>query len=132
MNRSGASRRSAFCISFALDELHKIINGTFGIIYSVINSVYYLGEVVGRNVGRHTDGNSYRAVYKQIRKSGGKDRRLVSRVIEVSRHRNDVLFDIAHHIICDTSHSRLGVTVCSRAVTVHVTEVSVTLDKRIS
>ena len=71
-------------------------------------------------------------VYKQVRESRGKYHGLVARVIEVTHHRYDLLFDIAHHIIRDLGHSRLGVTVCCRRVSVYATEVTVSLNEGVS
>ena len=52
-----------------LDELHKLGNGALGILHSVYSRVDDLTQVVGRDIGRHTDGDTHRAVYKKIGKS---------------------------------------------------------------
>ena len=116
----------------SLYVLHKLVNRAFGVLHSVNRAVNNLAEVVRGDVGRHTDRNTDRAVYKQVREAGGKDGGLISRVIEVAGHRHDILLNVTHHIICNLRHSRLGVTVCRRAVAVNVTEVTVTLNKGVT
>ena len=112
--------------------LHKVVYGTFGIIYSVNSSIHNLSEVMRRNISSHTDRYTNRTVYKKVRKARGKNSRLISCVIEVSYHRNNVLFYIRHHMVCHTAHSCFGITVRRSRVSVNVTEVSVSFYKSIT
>ena len=53
----------------ALDKLHKLVNRALGIVNSVDRTVNNLGEVMRRNVGRHTNGDTDRSVYEKVRES---------------------------------------------------------------
>ena len=53
----------------ALDVFHKLSDGALGVIHSVDSRVDDLSKVVGRDVGRHTDGDTHRAVYQKIGES---------------------------------------------------------------
>ena len=114
-----------------LDVLHQFGRRTFGMMDAVDRTVHDLAQVVGRDVGGHTDGDTDRAVEQDVGKAGGKHRRLLAGVIEVADERHDVLFNVGHHHIGHLGHSRLGITVGGRAVAVDVTEVAVAFDQRI-
>ena len=114
-----------------LDVLHQIGHGAIGIVHAVDGGVDDFSKVVRRNVGRHTDGDTHGAVDQKVRKTRGQDGGLLQTVIEVWHHGNDVLVQVSHHFVRDAVQTRLGITVGSRAVTVHRAEVSVSLDQRI-
>ena len=84
------------------------------------------------DIGRHTDGNTHGAVDQQVREAAGQHGRLISRIIEVRHHIDDIFLDVGHHFVRDLREFCLGVTVCSRAVTVYVTEVTLSFDERIA
>ena len=84
-----------------------------------------------RNVRRHTDGNSRGAIHQKIRKAGGQNRRLLLRLIEI-RHKVDrILVDISQHLHRDLREPCLCIPHGCRAVSVHRSEVSVTVHQRI-
>ena len=114
------------------DVFHQVVHRALGVIHTVDGSVNYLTQVVRRNIGCHTNRNTHRAVYQQIGETGREYRRLLQTVIEVGHHRNDVLIKIAHHFIGNLIKTRFGITVCSCAVTVNRTKVSVSLNQRIA
>ena len=113
------------------DVFHQFIHRAVGVIHAVIHRVDDLAEVVRWNIGRHADRNADAAVDQQVREAAGQNRRLLQTVIEVGHHGNDVLVEIPHHFVGNAVEPRLGVTVCGRRVTVHRTEVSVPLHKRV-
>ncbi len=81
--------------------LHKVCDRAFGVVHAVERSVNDLSEVVRRDVRRHTDGNADGAVHEQVGEACGKNGRFFEPVIEVAHHRNDVLVDVAHHLVRD-------------------------------
>ena len=85
-----------------------------------------------RNIRRHTNSDTYRSVYKKVRESCRKHRRLLTAVIKVRYKINDILFDIYKQRIGKACHSRFCITVSSRAVTVDRAEVTLTLNENIS
>ena len=94
--------------------------------------VYYLSQIVRRDICRHTYGDTDRTVYEYIRKSRRKNRGLFKSVIEVRFEIDDVFVYIRHHFVGKLCKSCLRITVCGGSVSVHVTEVSLSVDKRIS
>ncbi len=91
-----------------------------------------LTEVVGRDVGRHTNRNTRRAVDEQVGNTGRQNNRLLALLVEVGHEVNSFLLDIGEHDVCNLCHTRLGVTVSRRGVAVDGTEVTVTIDERIT
>ena len=53
----------------SFDKLHKLVNRALGIVNSVDRTVNNLGEVMRRNVGRHTNRDTDRSVYEKVRES---------------------------------------------------------------
>ncbi len=116
----------------ALEAAHEIECGAVGVLHAVYDGVDRLSEVVRRDVGRHTDGDADRSVNQQIGESGGKDGGLFAPVVKVAVHHDDLLVDVAEHLVGDLRHPRLGVTVGGRRVTVDRSEVAVALDEGVS
>ena len=116
----------------ALEVFHKLGNSGLGVVHTVDGSVDNLTEIVRGNIGRHTYGDTHSSVYEQVREARGKHLRLTAAVVEVGNEVNDLFLKIRHKLVCYLRHSRLGVTVSSRAVAVNRAEVSVTLYERIA
>ena len=115
----------------AFKELHELLYRAVGVIHSVIGRGDRLAQVMRRNVRRHTDGDTHRTVYKQVRKARRKHRRLAQTVVKVRNEVNDLFLKVARHLVRYAVKARLGVTVGSSAVAVDRTEISVPLYKRI-
>ena len=101
-------------------------------LHKIDRTVNDFTEVVRRNIGRHTYRNAHGAVNEKVRETGRKNHGFLLAVIEVRSEINDVFLNIRHHFVSELGKSRLRITVSSRAVTVHVTEVTVTVNQRIS
>ena len=114
-----------------LDELTDFVHLGFRVVDDIAGAVDNLGEVVRRDVGRHADRDTGRTVYQQVREAGGEHNRLLTLLIEVRLEIDRVFLDIRQHVVRQLGHAGLGVTVCSRRVAVHGTEVAVTVDQRI-
>ena len=115
-----------------LDELHQRESVAIGVFHAVNDRVNDLAEVVGRDIRCHTDRDTDRAVYKQVREARGENARLVKAVVEVFVHYDNVLFDVLEHLIRNFCKSCLGVTVSRRRVAVDRTEVTVSLNKGVA
>ena len=114
-----------------LDELHEIVDSAFvAVLNVVIDTVAELPEIMRRDVGRHADGDTGRAVQKEIRKFSGKYGRLFKRFVEVWRHVDRILLQIAEKFFGNLLHSHLGITHRGRAVAVDGAEVAVAVDER--
>ena len=85
-----------------------------------------------RNIGRHTDRNTARAVDQQVRETRGQYRRLCQHVVK-GRHKIDgILIDIRQHFRGNLAHTALGVTISRRRVAVNGTKVTVTVYQHIA
>ena len=111
---------------------HKIVNGRFRIIQEHNDTVDDLAHVVRRNVGRHTYGDTDGTVYQKVRETRRKSDRLDIVFVEVRAEINSTLVDIAHHFHGDLLKSGLRITVSSRRVTVHGTEVTMAFYQHIT
>ena len=115
----------------AFDELHEIVDRAFvAMLNVIIDAVAKFSEIMRRNVGRHTDGDTGRTVQKKVREFGGKYSRLFERFIEVGSHVNRIFLQVAEKFLGNLLHSHLGVTHCGRAVAVDGAEVTVAVDER--
>ena len=116
----------------ALDILQHLLARDFGIVDIGATGVYDLAQVVRGHVGGHADGDTARAVDDQQRNLGGKHRGFGNRIVEVERPVHGLLVDVGHHLVGDLLHAGLGVTHGRRRVAVHRTEVTLTVDQRIT
>ena len=82
-------------------EVHKVGNRAIGVFHKIYGAVNYLAEVVRRNIGRHTDGNSHASVYEEVWKSRRENDGLFAAVVEVRCKIDNFLFYIAHKLVCE-------------------------------
>ena len=115
----------------ALDELADLVHLRLGMVDDIAGAVDDLREVMRRDVGRHADRDTGRAVHQQVGEAGGQYDRLLALLIEIRLEIDRVFLDIRQHVVCQLGHAGLGVTVSCRRVAVHGTEVAVTVDQRI-
>ena len=83
----------------AFDVLHKVGQRRFRIIQHADAGVYDLGEVVRRDIRRHTDGDTAGAVDQQVRESGGQDARLLAALVKVRIPVDGLFVDVAQHLV---------------------------------
>ena len=115
-----------------LNILHKVGNGRLGVIQNADACVDDLAQVVRRDIRRHADGDTRRAVDQKVREAGGENTGLFSRLVKVCVPVDGVLRNIAQHLVCNAAHPRLGVSVCSRGVAVYRAEVAVTVNEHVA
>ncbi len=116
----------------ALDVLEQLLALDLGIIDIGAAGVDHLAQVMGRHVGRHTDGDTARTVDQQQRDLGRQHRGFGNRVVEVERPVDRLLVDVGHHLVGDLLHAGLGVTHGRRRVAVHRAEVALSVDQRVT
>ena len=112
--------------------LSQLLGGDVAVVDVGAASVHHLAQVVGCHIGSHTYGDTARTVHQQQGNLGGQYGGFVDRLVEVFGEVDGVLLDVGHHLIGDFAHTGLGVTHCSGAVTVHRTEVTLTIDQRVT
>ena len=84
------------------------------------------------NIRRHTDGDTHGAIQKQLRKLSWKNGRFLVHAIEVRNEINGILFDIQKHFLGNRRKLRFRITIRSRSISVHGTEVSLPPNERVS
>ena len=89
-----------------------------------MNAVNDFAQIVRRNIGCHTNSNTNRTVYQNIRETGGEDCRLLQTIVIVGNEGNGFLVDIREHFQCNLRHPRFCITISSRRIAVHGTKVT--------
>ena len=117
---------------FKTDELHQAISIDIGVVDIGTAAIDDLCQVVGRHVRGHTDGNTVTTIHQQIRHLGRHDGRLCQRVVEVGGHINGLLVEVVHDVLTHLGKTALGVTHGCWRVTVNRSEVTLTVNKRIT
>ena len=114
------------------EVFHKVGERGLGVIEDAQAGVDGLGEVVGRDIRCHADGDAARAVHEQVREAAGEHARLLARFVEVRVPVHGVLFEVTEHFIRDFREAGLGVTVGSGGIAVDGAEVAVAVDEHIA
>ena len=99
----------------ALHELHELVGRGIGVVDQVDGGVDDLAQVVGRDVGRHADGDALAAVDQQVREPRRQDRGLVGLVGVVGDEVDGALVDAGEHVHRQRVQARLGVAACRRS-----------------
>ncbi len=116
----------------ACDVGHQIGEGGLRIVEHADAGVDDLGEVMGRDIGRHTDGDTGRAVDEQVREAAGQDARLLAGLVEVGVPIDGVLINVAQHFVGEPGHTSLGIAVGRRRVAIDGAEVAVPVHEHIA
>ena len=85
-----------------------------------------------RDVRRHTHCDTVAAVHQQVRNLCRHHRRLYQRVVEVVRHIHGVLLQVIHDMLTHLAQSALRVSHGCGRVTIHATEVSLSVNKGVA
>ena len=115
----------------SLDTGHQLIHGAVRIFHQHMDAVDDFAQIMRRNIGRHADSDTHRAVDQDIGKTARQHCRFFQTVVIVGDERHGLLVDIRQHLQGDLGHSRLCITVSSRRVAVYRTEVTLTVHQHI-
>ena len=115
-----------------LDIVQQLLALTLGVVDICAAGIYNLAQVVGRHVGSHTYGDTAGTVYEQQRNLCGQYGRLLQCVVEVQAPVDSLLLDIGHNLVGNLLHACLGVTHSRGRVTIHRTEVTLTLNQGVA
>jgi hypothetical protein len=91
-----------------------------------------LAEIVRRDVRRHPDRDSGRAIHEQVRESRRHDGRLAPRLVVVRLEVDGVGVDVAQHLGREPREPALGVTHRGWRVVVERAEVALAVDERVA
>ena len=116
----------------SLDVLHQAGQVDIRVIDIGDAAVNNFAQVVGRDVGGHTDRDALTAVDQQVGEAAGQHAGLLFGLVKVGVPVDGVLLDIGQHLHRHAAHAGLGVTVSSRGVAVHRTKVTLTIHQRIA
>ena len=106
-----------------LDDLHQFVDICLPVFKDFIindadNRIDGFPQIVGRDIGGHTDSDTCSTVNQQIGKSGGQNHRFFFGLIKVRREINGILVDIRHHLHGNLAESGLCISHGGCAVTV--------------
>ena len=110
--------------------LHQLVDGDLGIVDAGDAGVDHLAEIVGRDVGRHADGDAAGAVDQQVRELRRQDRRLLDRLVVVGLELDGLLVDVVEQRLGGLGQARLGVAHGRRRIAVHRAEIALAVDQR--
>ena len=94
----------------SLDVLHQLLNCYFRIFKNGNRSIDGFGKVVRRHICSHTYGDTGRSIHKQVRKTGGKNDRLPTRIVVVRLKVDCIGINIAEHFLSHLGQTYLSVT----------------------
>ena len=116
----------------ALDVVAERVGGDLGVVDQGDRGVADLAEMVGRDVGRHPDGDAAAAVDEEVREAGREDGRLLLGAVVVVLVVDGLLVDVVEHLGGDRGEARLRVAHRGRAVAVDRAEVALAVDERVA
>src|SRR5215469_11687949 len=80
----------------ALHVFHQLVQCDVRVVDLCADSIDNFGEIMGRNIGSHADGNSSAAVHEQIWKCGGENGRLSARLVVIRDEIDGVFLHVGH------------------------------------
>ena len=114
------------------DYVRQVSAGRLRIVDQADDGVTEFGQVVGRDVRRHSDGDAGGAVGEQVGQTCRQRQRLLERAIEVLEQVDGVLVEVDEELHRDRAQPRLRVAHGGRRVVVHRAEVALAVDERIA
>ena len=115
----------------ALDELHQAVDRDVRIVDQRKTAVDHFAQVVRRNVRRHSDGDSGRAVQQQIRHAIRQHLRHLQRFVVVRDERHGFFVEVFEHFARDTRHPHFRVAHRRRRIAIDRAEVALAVDEAI-
>ena len=106
------------------NDLHQLVNSQVRIVNKGDQPVHDLGQVMGRNLGRHAHGNTLGTVDQDIGYLGGQDRWFLQRVVIIGDKINGLLIQVGNDFLIQPGHPGLGIPHGRRGIAIHGTEVS--------
>ena len=111
-------------------ELHQLVDRDVAIVEIGAAGVDHLTQIVRRDVGRHADRDTLRAIDQQVRKAGRQDLGLALGLVVIRLELDGVLVEIVEQGLGDPREARLGVPVGGRRIAVHRAEIALAVDQR--
>ena len=109
---------------------HKPFHRGFRVVEQHATGVDQLAQVMGRDIGRHADGDTTGAVDQKVGKSRRKDRRLAGRIVVILLEIDGVLVDVLKKLVGRVGQAGFGISHGGGAIAVHGAEVALAIDER--
>ena len=114
------------------DDLDQVVDGRFRMAQQILAAIDHFVQVVRRNIRRHPDRNTRRAVDQQVGHASRQNQRLVFVTVVVRPEIDRFLVDVGEQLMADLGHADFGVTHGSRVVTVHRAEIALAVNQHIT
>ena len=112
--------------------LHQFLESNVRIINLSDSRIDQFAKVMRWNIRRHTDRNTHLAIQENVWHCCRQHDRLLLCTIEVVAEINRILLNIGQHLNANLVHAGLSIARCCWLITVHRTEVTLTLNERIA
>ena len=111
-------------------DLHQFVDGDLRPFHQRHDRVDHLAEIVGRDIGRHADGDPPCPIDEQVGKLGRKNGRLFEFRRIIRREIDRILVEIVEQRESDAVEPAFGVAVGRRRIAVDRTEIALPVDQR--
>ena len=112
------------------DDFENFIECRMRMIDQQASRINYFAQIMGRDVGSHTDRDTACAVDQQVREHSGKYDRFLFAAVVVFLPVDGIFIDIFYELVGDFFHARFGVTHSSRRIAIHRAKVTLAIDQR--
>ena len=116
----------------SFDVFHQTFCGDFRVVNHGNASINHFAQVMRRDIGCHTHGNTRSTIHQQVWYASWQHLWLFQRTIEVVFKINCLFVEVIHHCLTQASESSLCVTHGSCTITIHRTEVSLSIYQAIT
>ena len=113
-------------------DFHDVTSRCFWIIHDQLNCINRLTKIMRWNIGCHPNCNPCCSIYKQVGKASRKNYRLSLASIIVISIVNSIFVNITKHLKSDLAHTCFCITLGSGPISVHRTEVSMTVYQHVA
>ena len=116
----------------AWNIFHQIIDSQIRIIDQGQTAIQNFCQVMRWDIRRHTNSDTRRAIHQQVRDAGGKHFWDLFSTVVVRHPVNGFFINISQHLMADLLHPDFRVTHRRSRVTIHRTEVTLTIDQGVA
>ncbi len=128
---SGAPQDQAAGGKIRAQEMrHQAIDINIRVIQVSATAVDHLAQIMGRNIGRHADGDTAGAIDQQIGEHGRQDHRFRGGTVIVVLEIDRVLVNIGQQHFRRLVHAYFGITHGGGPVAIHGAEIALTVQQR--
>ena len=112
--------------------IHELIDAALRVIQQQLQGIAQFTQVVGRNIGGHTHGNTRAAVEQQVGNLARHDRRFLKGVVVVGAKIHGVLVQVVQKLLGKLGHTHFGITHGSSGITINGAEVALPVHQGIA